>query len=92
MDLSVRHATDERLKLIGLERKGNETVAGKSCVLYERLQGEAVWRSWRWKGIELKIEMKNYLGMNYVKEAASVEEDVKIPEALLKVPEGYATK
>ena len=90
MDLSVRHATDDGLKQIGLLRKGTETVAGKECALYEMANGEQLWRSWRWKGIELKIEMKNFLNCSYVKEAGSVEEGTVIPEALLNVPEGYA--
>lgn len=92
MDLSVRHATDAGLKQVGLERKGTEAVAGRECVLYEKKDGDKLWRTWRWKGIELKIEMKNFLNLSYVKEAASVEEGVAIPEALLKVPEGYAQK
>lgn len=92
MDLSVRHATDDGLKRVGLLRKGTETVAGRECALYEKADGDKLWRSWRWKGIELKIEMKNYLGVSYVKEAVSVEEGVAIPEALFKIPVDYQQK
>jgi hypothetical protein len=92
MDLSIRHAGDDTLKRIGLLRVGTETVAGRECVLYEKKDGDKLWRSWRWKGIELKIEMKNYLGLSYVKEALSVEEGVAIPEELFKIPEGYPQK
>lgn len=92
MDLSVRHANDDTLKLVGLLRKGTEAVAGRECVLYEKKDGDQLWRSWRWKGIELKIEMKNHLGLSYVKEAVSVEEGVAIPEALFKIPEDYQQK
>ncbi len=92
MDLSVLHAVDASLKAVGLERKGTEEVAGKTCVLYEKKNGDSLWRSWRWKGIELKIEMKNYSGLSYVKEATSVEEGVAIPAELLKVPEGFTPR
>jgi hypothetical protein len=89
LDLSVSHATDEGLKLAGLLRKGEETIAGKPCVLYENVKGDSAWRSWRWKGIELKIEMKNVGGISYVKEAVSVDEGAALPAELLRVPEGY---
>lgn len=92
MDLSVLHAVDDGLKLVGLLRKGNEEVAGKTCVLYEKKDGDALWRSWRWKGIELKIEMKNFSGLSYVKEATSVEEGIAIPAELLKVPDGFTPR
>jgi hypothetical protein len=92
LDLSVSHATDEGLKLAGLLRKGEETIAGKPCVLYENVKGDSSWRSWRWKGIELKIEMKNVGGISYVKEAVSVDEGAALPAELLRVPEGYVRR
>lgn len=90
MKLSVAHARDATLKQIGFVNKGTEEVAGKPCVLWEKIKDDTVWRSWRWKGIELKIEAKNLLGTTYVKEAVEVEEGVEIPAELFKVPEGYS--
>jgi len=92
VSLSVLAASDSMMARVGFMRKGNRRVAGKKCAFYERRTGKMLWRSWRWKGIELKIEMKGVINVSYTKVATSVQVGTKIPKRLFTAPRGYRKK
>lgn len=88
--MSVSHATEESLAATGFVRLADAEVAGRTCAVYEnRGEGDSLIRSYRWKGLELKIETENVMGMSYTKTATSIEEGAPIPESALAYPEGY---
>jgi hypothetical protein len=63
-----------------------------ASVLYENSKGDKLWRACRSKGIELKIEMKNWSGLSYVKEATEVVEGAAIPEELTRPPAAFVAR
>ena len=86
----IAYSTETQRKQGGYIKKTNETIAGKTCEVYEHSQMKVTY--WLWKNIDLK--MVNYsLGKNgYIKTATIVQELSSIPPDILKIPAYYSKK
>ena len=69
------------------QRKGQETIAGKICDVYEVAGGQAAF----WGQIPLRVDItKHPLGpkFNFTKEAVSMQFDVPLPPRVFEIPSG----
>ncbi|MBC7864087.1 MAG: hypothetical protein IAF38_14015 [Bacteroidia bacterium] len=80
----------EQQRKTSYEKLENETIAGKSCEVYNGTAVKA--KYWLWNDIDLRLENYALGKMGYTKNAVKVEEISAIPAELLVAPEGYKTK
>lgn len=80
--------SEAQLKSVGYEKLADETIAGKTCTVYENKNLKV--KYWLWNSVELKIINHSVGGQGYEREAVKVEENAGIPESLLVLPEGYS--
>jgi hypothetical protein len=87
---TIAYVSEQQRKNEGYEKLDNETIAGKSCEVYNHTKMKV--KYWLWNNIDLRLE--NYaLGKNgYIKNAVKVEDISSIPSGLLNIPSGYSNK
>lgn len=70
------------IESLGYVMKGQETICGKTCDVYEGMG-----KIWMWKGLVLKSSTK-VLGIEATITATSIKTDVSIPSSKFELPEG----
>lgn len=81
---------DENMKKkFKIKQVGNETIAGKPCIVYEFEVPDAgmTSKTWVWNGIGLKSE-SSVMGMTVTMEVKSIKENVDVPASKFEVPAG----
>ncbi len=71
----------------GYKKMPDETIAGKTCSVYEH-KGMSV-KYWLWNNIDLRLDNYALGKTGYVKKALSVQEIDAIPDSVLQIPETY---
>lgn len=85
---AVARLSESQLKSVGYEKLPDETIARKTCTVYENKNLKV--KYWLWNGVDLKAINHSVGGQGYEREAVNVEENASIPESLLVLPEGYS--
>ncbi|MCD6010760.1 MAG: beta-lactamase [Flavipsychrobacter sp.] len=84
----ISYSTETQRKQGGYNKKGNETVVGMNCDVYEHEKMKVTY--WLWKNVDVKLINYSMGGnMGYTKEATSIQENITIPAELFSVPSGY---
>ncbi len=74
--------SEEMMKQSGFEKKGNETIMGKNCTIWENTEGIKVWA---WKNLTLQMVM-NVMGMNMKYETVSLDLNTDISGSIFEFP------
>lgn len=78
----VAQSSIATMKSLGYEKKGTETILGKTCDVWE-----GIGKSWAWKNLSLKAVVK-VMGMEIAYEPVSIELDCDVPANLFEIPTG----
>jgi hypothetical protein len=74
--------SEEMMKQSGFEKKGNETIMGKNCTIWENTEGIKVWT---WKNLTLQM-LVNAMGMNIKYETVSLDLNTDILGSVFEFP------
>lgn len=78
----VAQSSIATMRSLGYEKKGTETILGKTCDVWE-----GIGKSWAWKNLSLKAVVK-VMGMEIAYEPVSLELDYNVPANLFEIPSG----
>jgi len=74
-------------KTAGYAKSANESVAGKSCEVWDNKRQRV--KLWRWKGVDLRYDNKAVKNHSQSVVAESVEVGAKLPADVFTPPKGY---